>query len=104
MVDNVLLDRFKVLPVSPSKVNDWIKWMDARYGEEWDKRIAFFIKRFEAEGYFLKMPKGPVFFTPTMPTILATPHPTRIEAEWSGGPVILLRAWRTTRLRAHGPS
>ena len=59
MIHNPLLNRFKIIKVSPPTVDEWAEWMNRTYGDEWDKRTYVFLKRFSEEGYLLKVPKTP---------------------------------------------
>ncbi|MEM2613248.1 MAG: hypothetical protein QXO15_03355 [Nitrososphaerota archaeon] len=54
-----LLNRFKIIKVSPATIDEWAQWMSKRYGDKWDKRVLAFLVRFKDEGYFLKMPEQP---------------------------------------------
>ena len=59
MIHNPLLNRFKIIKISPPSVDEWMDWMNSKYKDEWDKRVYVFLKRFENEGYLLKLPKTP---------------------------------------------
>ena len=59
LIHNPLLNRFKVIRVTGATVDGWMHWMQARYGDNWDKRTYAFLKRFESEGYILKTPPEP---------------------------------------------
>lgn len=54
-----LLNRFKVIKVSPATVDEWCQWMNDRYGDGWDRRVYAFLVRFKDEGYFLRPPSNP---------------------------------------------
>jgi len=56
MLHNPLLNRFKIIKVSPPSLEEWAEWMNERYGDEWDKRVYAFLSRFRDEGYLLKIP------------------------------------------------
>jgi len=59
MLHNPLLNRFKIIKVSPAAIDEWAEWMNKRYGDEWDKRVYAFLVRFRDENYFLRVPKEP---------------------------------------------
>jgi hypothetical protein len=59
MLHNPLLNRFKIIKISPPSVDEWARWMDSRYGDAWDRRVYVFLKRFESDGYLIKLPKTP---------------------------------------------
>jgi len=52
-----LINRLVVINVAPPSVDDWMKFMLATYGDEWDKRTLGFLKAFETEGYLLRCPR-----------------------------------------------
>jgi len=57
MLPTPLVDRLLVLYIDPPTVDGWAKWMSRTYGDEWDRRAYAFLKRFEAEGYLLQVPR-----------------------------------------------
>jgi len=57
MLHNPLLNRFKIIKVNPPTLEEWVEWMNDRYGDDWDKRVYAFLSRFRDEGYLLKLPK-----------------------------------------------
>jgi len=59
MIHNPLLNRFKVVRISPPSVDEWAEWMQDRYDDNWDKRVYGFLKRFADEEYLLRVPKTP---------------------------------------------
>jgi len=59
MIHNPLLNRFKIIKISPSSVDEWAEWMNNRYDDKWEKRVYAFLTRFKDEGYFLQVPKKP---------------------------------------------
>ena len=54
-----LANRFDIIPVDAPTVDEWKSWMSATYGDKWDKVSYTFLKRFENEGYILKVPPEP---------------------------------------------
>lgn len=54
-----LANRFDLNDVDAPTVDEWRDWMLAMYGEKWDKTAYIFLKRFESEGYILKVPPEP---------------------------------------------
>lgn len=40
-------------------LDDWLRFMERKYGDEWDKRVYAFLLRFKDEGYILKTPEEP---------------------------------------------
>lgn len=59
LIHNPLMNRFKKISVKSPTVDGWKSWMFKKYGNKWDTRTYAFLKRFEAEGYLLKLPKEP---------------------------------------------
>ena len=57
MLHNPLLNRFKIVRISPPTLEEWVEWMNNRYGDDWDKRTYAFLQRFRDEGYLLQIPK-----------------------------------------------
>lgn len=57
MLPAPLLDRCIVLYVDSPRIDSWADWMNSHYANRWDKRVYAFNKRFESEGYLLKVPK-----------------------------------------------
>lgn len=51
-----LLNRFRVYRVDPPSVTDWANYMDARFGESWDKRVLAFLYAHEGENYLIQRP------------------------------------------------
>lgn len=49
------LSRFFVVNVGPSSIDEWYKYMERTYGEEWEKRIYVYLKIFP--GDFLATPE-----------------------------------------------
>jgi len=54
-----LANRWEDHSVDSPTVDEWNAWMAARYADRWDKRCYVFNKRFESDGYFLKVPDEP---------------------------------------------
>jgi len=54
-----LANRFIIIPVDPPTVDEWHRWMTDVYGDKWNKTCYVFLKRFESEGYILKVPPEP---------------------------------------------
>jgi hypothetical protein len=54
-----LANRFVIIQADPPTVDEWKNWMTAAYGDRWDKTCYAFLKRFESEGYILKVPPEP---------------------------------------------
>jgi hypothetical protein len=54
-----LISRMLVLVVEPPTVQSWADWMTQTYGDDWDKRTYAFLKRFEDEGYLIRVPMKP---------------------------------------------
>jgi hypothetical protein len=54
-----LANRFDIRTVDPPTVDEWMSWMMATFGDKWDKTCYMFLKRFESEGYILKVPSEP---------------------------------------------
>jgi hypothetical protein len=79
MIHNPLLNRFKIVRISPPSVDEWAEWMQekgvrgpidvveslfglsapSRYDDNWDKRVYGFLKRFADEEFLLRVPKSP---------------------------------------------
>jgi hypothetical protein len=59
LIHNPLLNRFKIIKVSAPTPDEWAQWMNSTYGDNWDKRTYAFLKRFQDEGYLLKIPNSP---------------------------------------------
>jgi hypothetical protein len=53
-----LINRLLVIKVDTPTVDEWKAFMDDHYGEEWDNRVYFFLKRFENDHYLYKPPKN----------------------------------------------
>ena len=60
LIHNPLLNRFKIIKVSPPTVQEWAEYMNNKHGDAWDKKVYAFLMRFRDEGYLLKLPKGMV--------------------------------------------
>lgn len=60
LIHNPLLNRFKIIKVSPPTVQEWAEYMNNKHGDAWDKKVYAFLMRFRDEGYLLKLPKGVV--------------------------------------------
>ena len=56
MISTPLASRFKIIRIQPPTERDWINWMNSKYGENWDKRVAAFLLAFRDEGYLLNPP------------------------------------------------
>lgn len=54
-----LANRFDIIPVDASTVDEWRGWMTVTYGDKWDRTTYIFLKRFESEGYILRVPPEP---------------------------------------------
>jgi len=54
-----LANRWELHEVEPPTVDEWQDWMNATYKDAWDKAAYVFLKRFENEGYILKLPPEP---------------------------------------------
>jgi MoxR-like ATPase len=59
MIHNPLLNRFKIIRIIPSTVDEWAEYMQERFGDDWDKRVYSFLKRFSDEEYLLRVPNTP---------------------------------------------
>lgn len=59
LIHNPLLDRFKIISVSPATVREWGEWMDSRYADSWNRKTLAFLMRFKEEGYLLQIPNTP---------------------------------------------
>jgi hypothetical protein len=59
MIHNPLLNRFKIIRISPASIDEWADWMNSRYDDKWDRRVYAFLTRFKDEGYFLQVPNKP---------------------------------------------
>ena len=59
MIHNPLLNRFKIIRISPASIDEWAEWMNSRYDDKWDRRVYAFLTRFKDEGYFLQVPNKP---------------------------------------------
>ncbi|MEM2865733.1 MAG: hypothetical protein QW098_01130 [Candidatus Hadarchaeales archaeon] len=57
MMPAPLANRPIIIRVSPPTPEEWADWMDSNYGDEWDRRVFAFLKRFEREGYLFRPPK-----------------------------------------------
>ena len=51
-----LMNRVIKFKIDPPTEDSWAKWMTSHYGNDWDKRIYVFLKRFHSEHYILKLP------------------------------------------------
>lgn len=56
MISTPLASRFKIIRIQPPTERDWIKWMNSKWGENWDKRVAAFLLAFRDEGYLFNPP------------------------------------------------
>lgn len=56
VLHNALKCRFKVIRVTTS-LEDWRRYMEAKYGDNWDKRVYAFLLRFKEEGYLSPPPR-----------------------------------------------
>ena len=61
-IHNPLLNRLKVIKIKPPTVDGWRNYMMRRFGDKWARETYVFLKRFESEGYLLKLPKEPAGF------------------------------------------
>jgi hypothetical protein len=59
-----LINRLLVIKVDIPKVDEWKNFMDDHYGEDWDNRVYFFLKRFENDNYLYKPPRNPETLDP----------------------------------------
>jgi len=59
LLPSPLMDRVLKLDVIEPTVDDWMRYMQLKYRDEWDKTCYIFNKRFENEGYLLKLPEEP---------------------------------------------
>jgi len=57
MISVPLAGRFKIMRISPTTVDKWYQWIKKKHGDQWDKSVYAFLKRFESEGYLLKLPR-----------------------------------------------
>jgi MoxR-like ATPase len=78
MIHNPLLNRFKIIRISPASIDEWAEWMNSRYEDKWDKRVYAFLTRFKDEGYFLQVPKG--FYCSELPAH----YGTNMHQLWKG--------------------
>lgn len=51
-----LVSRMIIVNVDTPTTDEWAEWMNETFQEKWDKRSYAFLKRFEGEGYLLKVP------------------------------------------------
>ena len=58
MLPAPLVNRLLIINVDTPTVDEWKEFMDSTYGEEWDRRTYFFLKRFETDGYLYMPPKS----------------------------------------------
>jgi hypothetical protein len=59
-----LINRLLVIKVDIPTVDEWKDFMDDHYGEDWDARVYFFLKRFENDNYLYKPPRNPETLDP----------------------------------------
>jgi len=58
MLPAPLVNRLLIINVDVPSVDEWKEFMDGTYGDEWDRRTYFFLKRFETDGYIYMPPKS----------------------------------------------
>jgi len=46
-----------VIEIEKPSLDSWFKFMNQRYGNQWNKEVFFFLKRFENENFLLRMPE-----------------------------------------------
>jgi len=49
-----VMGRLLKIDVRTPSIDEWIKWMNWKYGEDWDRTVAVFLKRFPA--FFISSP------------------------------------------------
>ena len=52
-----LANRMSIYYVKPPELDEWKEYMDRTYGNDWDKRVYAFLKRF-GEEFFIKIPQN----------------------------------------------
>lgn len=57
MLPSPLVNRMLLVDVARPKLEEWQEYMSKNYGDEWDKRVFAFLKRFSNEDYFLSPPE-----------------------------------------------
>ncbi|MFO7968307.1 MAG: hypothetical protein R6U44_11975 [Archaeoglobaceae archaeon] len=57
MLPSPLVNRMLLVDVARPKLEEWQEYMNKNHGDEWDKRVFAFLKRFANEDYFLRPPQ-----------------------------------------------
>jgi hypothetical protein len=52
-----LANRLIIIRQEPPTVREWAAWMNARYGNGWDRRVLAFLERFKDSGYLFQPSK-----------------------------------------------
>jgi len=52
-----LANRLVIIRQDPPTVAEWAEWMNARYGDGWDRRVLAFLERFRDAGYIFQPAK-----------------------------------------------
>ncbi|MFP3208267.1 MAG: ATP-binding protein [Nitrososphaeria archaeon] len=56
-IHNPLLNRLKILNIDPPTPEEWGQWMDAKYGNKWDRRVLAYLLKFKED--MLRPPAEP---------------------------------------------
>lgn len=57
MFPSPLVNRLCIVEAETPKIEEWVKWMENKYGDNWDRRVSAFLYRFSE--YFCIPPKEP---------------------------------------------